>query len=80
MSKQTQDRVVSLSYETDGGNCGRLMIGQGTDIYDPTCELEIGHVGSCKSSSAVGLNHLVLDSAECTRGRRSASPTSREQK
>lgn len=32
--------------------CGRLMVGSGTGTYDPTCELRLGHDGSCRSSAA----------------------------
>lgn len=29
------------------GLCGRLLIGQGSDVFDPTCVLEKGHSGRC---------------------------------
>lgn len=32
--------------------CGRIMVGSGTDTYDPICELVEGHVGPCKSTAA----------------------------
>jgi hypothetical protein len=34
--------------------CGNLMIGSGTDTYDPTCDLPEGHEGDCKSVGAIG--------------------------
>jgi hypothetical protein len=27
--------------------CGRLLIGQGTDTWDPTCQRLAGHTGRC---------------------------------
>lgn len=31
--------------------CGRIMVGRGTDTYDPVCELDEGHAGACKSGT-----------------------------
>lgn len=28
--------------------CGRLLVGQGSDTYDPLCVLPAGHVGICE--------------------------------
>jgi hypothetical protein len=38
--------------------CGRIMVGSGTDTYDPCCELPEGHDGMCKSSSATDQHKL----------------------
>lgn len=29
-------------------SCGRLLVGQGSDTYDPLCVLPAGHAGVCK--------------------------------
>ncbi len=29
--------------------CGRLMVGRGSDTYDPMCQLPHGHEGSCRA-------------------------------
>jgi hypothetical protein len=39
--------------------CGRLMIGSGTDTYDPVCELREGHRGQCKSTAAIDQHRLT---------------------
>lgn len=31
--------------------CGRLLIGQGDDTYDPLCVLASGHAGRCEPES-----------------------------
>jgi hypothetical protein len=28
--------------------CDRLLVGQGTDVWDPLCVLDAGHTGVCK--------------------------------
>lgn len=33
--------------------CKRLMVGSGTDTYDPICDLPEGHRGPCHSSDAI---------------------------
>lgn len=33
--------------------CGRPMVGSGTDTYDPVCELPAGHSPPCRSTAAV---------------------------
>jgi len=38
--------------------CGRLMVGSGTDTYDPTCELPAGHDGACRSTAAIDQHRL----------------------
>jgi hypothetical protein len=38
--------------------CGRIMVGSGTDTYDPLCELPAGHGGMCKSTAAVDQHRL----------------------
>lgn len=35
----------------DRGPCGRLLVGQGGDTYDPTCVLPASHGGRCKPST-----------------------------
>jgi hypothetical protein len=30
------------------GSCGRLLVGQGSDTYDPLCVLPVGHEGVCR--------------------------------
>lgn len=39
--------------------CGRIMVGSGTDTYDPICELPEAHSGPCKSTAAIDQNRLV---------------------
>jgi hypothetical protein len=42
--------------------CERVMVGCGTDTYDPCCGLPSGHTGVCKSLLAVDARHrLDLD-------------------
>lgn len=41
------------------GPCGRIMVGSGTDTYDPICELISGHRGSCKSTTAIDQHRLA---------------------
>lgn len=43
-----------------GPICGKVMIGEGTDSWDPCCELPEGHGGSCWSSSAHSQHRLPL--------------------
>lgn len=38
--------------------CGRVMVGSGTDTYDPTCDLIAGHSGACKSRDAIDQHRL----------------------
>lgn len=38
--------------------CGSVMVGSGTDTYDPICELPAGHSGPCKSTAAVDQHRL----------------------
>lgn len=33
--------------------CGRLLVGQGDDTYDPICVLPSGHTGICMSEDAL---------------------------
>lgn len=47
-------RVVRADGGTDAlpapdetAQCGRLLVGQGDDTYDPMCVLPIGHYGTC---------------------------------
>lgn len=39
-------------------DCGKIMVGSGTDTYDPVCELPHGHTGACKSSSAIDQHRI----------------------
>ena len=48
------------------GQCGSLMVGSGTDTYDPVCELPEGHKGPCKSTAAVD-QHRLCEQDRCTR-------------
>lgn len=34
--------------EKERRTCGRLLVGQGTDTWDPLCRLPIGHKEECK--------------------------------
>jgi hypothetical protein len=43
----------------DGSRCGRIMVGSGTDAYDPTCDLPEGHKGVCKSVGATDQHHIT---------------------
>jgi hypothetical protein len=49
--------------------CGRIMVGSGTDTYDPVCELPEGHDGPCKSSTAIDQHRLPPTPAEWNRSR-----------
>lgn len=44
--------------------CGRLLLGSGTDTYDPVCELPVGHAGACKSTAAIDQHRIRLDGDE----------------
>lgn len=33
------------------GMCGRLLVGQGDDTYDPLCVLPAGHDGLCRPAA-----------------------------
>lgn len=44
--------------EARGELCGQVMVGSGTDTYDPLCELPQGHEGPCKSSAATDQHRL----------------------
>lgn len=46
--------------------CGQIMVGSGTDTYDPVCELPEGHRGPCKSSAAVDQHRLPTREQEDT--------------
>lgn len=41
--------------------CGRIMVGEGTDTYDPLCDLPNGHPGACRSLSAINQHKLTLN-------------------
>lgn len=43
---------------TQSDQCGRLLVGQGTDTWDPTCLRPARHTGPC---SAAPLPDLKLD-------------------
>ena len=43
--------------------CGRVMVGSGTDTYDPICQLPKGHDGSCKSTAAIDQHRLEVPRA-----------------
>jgi hypothetical protein len=58
------DAVLALSPSEP---CGRIMVGSGTDTYDPVCELPEGHRGSCKSSAATD-QHRLSDCSHDERG------------
>ena len=38
--------------------CGRVMVGSGTDTYDPICQLPAGHGGECKSTAATDQHRI----------------------
>lgn len=44
--------------------CGRLMLGSGSDTYDPICELPAGHAGVCKSTAAIDQHRLSPEEKE----------------
>lgn len=44
--------------------CGRLMLGSGSDTYDPCCELPDGHTGACKSTGAIDQHRLSPEGKE----------------
>jgi hypothetical protein len=47
-------RAALADTETGAGDetCGRLLVGQGDDTYDPLCQLPKGHAGSCSAKGA----------------------------
>jgi hypothetical protein len=45
--------------------CDRIMVGSGSDTYDPTCDLPAGHVGVCKSTAAIDQHRLEWVCAGC---------------
>lgn len=47
--------------------CGRIMIGSGTDTYDPICDLPDGHDGCCKSSAAIDQHRFTWRCDQCGR-------------
>lgn len=51
--------------------CDRIMVGEGTDTYDPTCDLPAGHKGVCQSTAAISQNRLEWICSGCgaTEGR-----------
>lgn len=62
--------------------CGRLMVGSGTDTYDPTCDLPEGHIDVCRSFGAIDQHRLGPYCAQCgregVRGFRVIPPTIHE--
>lgn len=44
--------------EREAVACGNVMVGSGTDVYDPLCELPKRHSGDCKSSAATDQHKL----------------------
>lgn len=38
--------------------CGRIMVGSGSDTYDPICELPEGHKRACRSRAAIDQHRL----------------------
>ena len=47
--------------------CGSIMVGSGTDAYDPTCDLPKGHVGVCASFGAIDQHRLRKRCEQCGR-------------
>jgi hypothetical protein len=47
--------------------CERLMIGSGSDSYDPICDLPDRHDGGCRSTAAKDQNWLHLRCDTCGR-------------
>lgn len=43
---------------SESDQCGRIMVGSGTDTYDPLCVLPEGHGGQCKSPDAIDQHRL----------------------
>lgn len=56
LSAYPHDRSADLKQNFD--RCGRIMVGSGTDTYDPSCDLAAGHVGPCKSFAAIDQHKL----------------------
>ncbi len=44
--------------------CGALMLGSGTDAYDPLCELPRGHRGPCRSTAAIDQRRIHKESPD----------------
>lgn len=42
------DPCVETDEQDPSAICGRLLVGQGSDTYDPLCVLPAGHAGVCK--------------------------------
>lgn len=55
--------------------CCSIMLGSGTDTYDPTCQLPKGHSGPCKSTSAIDQHRLSKDELRRIRRAGAAYPT-----
>lgn len=49
----TTDALKSLK------RCGSLMVGSGSDTYDPICDLPDGHSGPCKSKAALDQHRIT---------------------
>lgn len=47
-----------MSSPVTASRCDRIMVGSGTDTYDPTCDRPTGHEGFCKSSAAVDQHRI----------------------
>lgn len=45
--------------------CGRLLVGQGDDTYDPLCRLPLGHEGPCRPGN---LDPLTPEEADAVAG------------
>lgn len=49
-----EDESSGASDEDQGAeSCGRLLVGQGSDTYDPLCVLPAGHDGLCKPEEGI---------------------------
>jgi hypothetical protein len=61
------DRQLVWRVEFELVPCCLVMLGEGTDTYDPICQLPMGHRGSCMSSSAI-TQHRLVDREAWARG------------
>jgi hypothetical protein len=42
------DAAIRGHYQRESGPCGRVLVGRGSDTFDPCCVLPAGHEGMCQ--------------------------------
>lgn len=48
----------AIEHDRSHDMCGRVLVGQGGDTFDPTCVLPTGHGGLCKPTNLVNPSRL----------------------